>query len=298
MMYPTTFFAALISFMTPLTFDLRAQESSPDTQAQRLIHQFLAPPDQPRARVLLLGVFHFANPGLDSFRPEHEIDVTSEQRQLEIQEIVEKLAAFKPTIVAVERRPKYQSALDEEYAAFKKGEFALPTNEIYQLGFRLAAAANLDGVHCIDAPGRAYEPSIDLSQYARESRQARYLLDPILAKYTALYRHMDEHKMRTTLREHLLLTNAPALIAAQHGVYLQRSLAVGDGDEIFPGADGFPTQWFNRNLRIFGNLRRINQSPEDRIVVIFGAGHIAHLRQSVVSCQAFDLVEVAEVLQQ
>ena len=106
---------------------------------------------------------------------------------------------------------------------------------------------------------------------------------------------MDEHKMNSTLREHLLLMNAPALLQAKHGSYLQRSIAIGTNEE-YPRADGFPSQWHNRNLRIFANLRRMAKDSEDRIVVIFGSGHLPHLRQSVISCQAYELVEVEEVL--
>ncbi len=40
------------------------------------------------------------------------------------------------------------------------------------------------------------------------------------------------------------------------------------------GPDFVTSWWFNRNLRIFRNIQRINAKPDDRILVIYGAGHL------------------------
>lgn len=49
---------------------------------------------QGRAKVLLLGTFHFHNPGLDAFKSAHVIDVLSPSRQAEISELVTPLSRF------------------------------------------------------------------------------------------------------------------------------------------------------------------------------------------------------------
>ena len=54
-------------------------------------------PEQPRAKLMLLGTFHFQDAGLDHFKPESNIDILSEERQQEVKEIVEALATFQPT---------------------------------------------------------------------------------------------------------------------------------------------------------------------------------------------------------
>jgi hypothetical protein len=40
-------------------------------------------------------------------------------------------------------------------------------------------------------------------------------------------------------------------------------------------------RWFERNLRIYGNIRALATTPSDRILVIYGAGHLGWLRQMV-----------------
>ncbi|WP_054558977.1 DUF5694 domain-containing protein [Croceitalea dokdonensis] len=47
----------------------------------------------------------------------------------------------------------------------------------------------------------------------------------------------------------------------------------------YDGADKLSIWWYNRNIRIFSKMLGRTQSTEDRILVIFGNGHAAILRQ-------------------
>lgn len=270
--------------------------ATPAEQGEQLVESFLTFSSRPPAKVLLLGTFHFRDSGRDDFKPEHEVDVLSEERQAEIEAIVQSLARFQPTKVAVEATADRQEDLDAQFDAYAAGRWALPAKELYQLGFRLAKAAGHGKVYAIDAPGRWYEPRENPSDYARDHGQGRYLMDPFALGYDRLSTHLDELKVKTTLRRHLLLLNSEPMIRAQHGRYVRQSLAIGDSEH-YPGVDGFVSQWFNRNLRIFANLLRItNPREEERIVVIFGAGHVPILRHSVDASPALELVEVDEYL--
>ena len=70
-----------------------------------------APADRPpdRAQVLVLGVYHMANPGRDLFNMPAD-DVLAPKRQAEILELVEVLKRFRPTKVAVERAGDWAGA--------------------------------------------------------------------------------------------------------------------------------------------------------------------------------------------
>jgi hypothetical protein len=48
--------------------------------------------------------------------------------------------------------------------------------------------------------------------------------------------------------------------------------------------------WYARNVRIFVNLLRVAQ-PGDRILVLFGAGHLGILRELVRSAPGFQLID-------
>src|SRR5574341_2463387 len=63
-----------------------------------------------RAEVIVLGVYHMANPGRDVFNMQAD-DVLAPKRQQEIAELVAVLKKFNPTKVAVEH--EFQEKLNE-----------------------------------------------------------------------------------------------------------------------------------------------------------------------------------------
>lgn len=251
--------------------------------------------DETRPRVLLLGTFHFADAGLDAYKPKHSIDVGSAERQAEIEDVVERLASFEPTLVCVERKPEFQAQLDERYRAYLAGEYELPDNELYQIGFRLAKRAGLDGVVAVDAEGRWLEPRVDPAAYAAEHGQTDLLRSEVMRGYLSLAQWGDESKTRRTIRETLLSMNSPMVLRAAAGVYFVGSYRVGEAGD-YPGVDGFMTAWFNRNMRIYMNIVRAIDQRDERAVVLFGQGHVPQLRYAVESSPEVELVEVSEVL--
>ncbi len=249
---------------------------------------------EPSAKILLLGTFHFKDAGLDGYKPQFEVDIQSPARQAQIVALVEMLASFAPTRVAVERKASAQATLDGRFESYLAGAFELPSNEIYQLGFRLAKKLGHQRVWAVDAEARYYEPRVDLVKYAEEHGQ-RKRLDPILEmRYFSLYRWKDERKTKETLPETLLRMNTEESLLQSHGTYLIDSFELGDADD-YPGAD-FQTAWYNRNLRIFANLQRLKERSDERILLIIGAGHVPILRHAVQASPEFELIEVAEVV--
>jgi len=80
-----------------------------------------------RAEVLVLGVYHMANPGHDIFNMQAD-DVLAPKRQQEIAELAAVLKKFKPTKIAVEHDS--QGKLNERYAKYLAGQYLLTANEI------------------------------------------------------------------------------------------------------------------------------------------------------------------------
>jgi hypothetical protein len=271
---------------------------------------------QPSAAIMLLGTFHFQDRGLDTYKPRYGFDVFAAKRQAEIADVVEQLAAYRPTKVAVERRLEQQEETDRAYKAYLRGECELPGNEVYQLGFRLAKRLGHTGVYCVDAWGRYCEPPIDVEAYAVEHGQDYEQLEMLLAphspeayarehhqehllaqwtpRYEKAYAQVDLQKMQRTLQELLLGANAEESLLRSHGHYLVDSFKVGTG-HAYPGAD-WVTAWYNRNLRIFANLQRITTLPNERLLLVIGAGHVPILRHCTQASPEYQLVEVREYL--
>lgn len=93
-----------------------------ENRVQTILDDTLWSGDRIRVPVLLLGTFHFKDAGLDDFKPQHEIDVKSPERQKEIEDLVNRLAEFKPTKIAVERTFEARDALQSRYDAYRAGE--------------------------------------------------------------------------------------------------------------------------------------------------------------------------------
>ena len=99
-------------------------------------------------QVMVLGMYHMGNPGLDLHNVQAD-DVTKPQRQKELAE-VEKLAKFNPTKIALERVSMDEDFTDEKYAAFKMEDLATNRDERFQIGYRLAKLLNHSKVYGID----------------------------------------------------------------------------------------------------------------------------------------------------
>ncbi|MGE0554702.1 MAG: DUF5694 domain-containing protein [Gemmatimonadales bacterium] len=54
-------------------------------------------------------------------------------------------------------------------------------------------------------------------------------------------------------------------------------------------------KWYERNIRIFANLRRSTE-PGDRVLVIFGAGHAPILCELLAADPGLTLVDLLEFL--
>ena len=123
-----------------------------------------------RAEVLVLGVYHMANPGHDLFNT-HADDVLAPRRQQEIAELAEVLRKFKPTKIAVEHDS--QKKLNERYAKYLEGNYVLTANETDQIGLRLAKDLGHAVIYAVDADGDFPFPR--LVNYAKATGQSAKL---------------------------------------------------------------------------------------------------------------------------
>jgi len=81
-----------------------------------------------------------------------------------------------------------------------------------------------------------------------------------------------------TVGDTLRHMNEEEEIRQDQALYLTFARFTGNGE--YPGPD-LLTAWYGRNIRIFGNLRNVIDSPTDRVLVIYGAGHAYWLERDV-----------------
>jgi hypothetical protein len=256
---------------------------------------------QPKAKVLLLGTFHFNDAGLDEYKPKYSVDILSEKRQQELDSLLIALERFQPTQIIVERKPDYQEKLDSLYAAYLNGDFELTSNEIYQIGFKMAKRSGLKHLIAGDANamgmewnGRdAFDAKIDSIQ--KKERIKERLLNDYQERFTNMYAYLDSLKTTISLTDYLLIENSDTMLTQKHGHYTLGVIGTNDGIE-YPVADALTSWWYNRNIRIFSNIRKTIRNENDRVLVIFGAGHIPIIRHLVSASPEMELVELKDVV--
>ena len=231
--------------------------------------------DQPatRAEIMILGTFHMGNPGRDVHNLEAD-DVLSATRQREIAQLIEVLGRYRPTKIAVEA-PVRGRTIAQRYESYIAGEYTLSRNEIDQVGLRLAKALQHPTVLSVDEDGEF--PYYRVRNYAKANgREAQF--DSLQASIGTRVQRQAEYLRAHTLLETLDLMNADSSVARAVGEYYGY-VPFGEPFE-YAGPD-LIARWFERNIRIYRNIRALITSPEDRLLVIYGAGHLGWLRQMV-----------------
>lgn len=221
-------------------------------------------------KVLMLGAFHFANPGLDMVKS-GVIDMMTPGNQAYLDGLAARLAAFAPTDVLVECEPSSQAAFDKNFDGYKKGTFALKSNEIYQIGFRVAKAAGLDRVTCFDEGqvGWDAEPMLNYIKAHDPAMQAR--MD---ATFKALSERENREQSTLSLPQLLQLTNDAARERENKDLYLLTNAVDAGGS--FAGADASASGW-HRNFRMYANVQKA-AAPGHRVLVVAGSGHTVILK--------------------
>jgi hypothetical protein len=245
-----------------------------------------APAAPARAEVLVLGVYHMANPGHDIFNTQAD-DVLAPKRQAEMAQLIEVLKRFRPTKVAVEA-DAFSDRIPKAYADYLAGKHELTRNEIEQVGFRLAKELGYKTVYAVDADGEFPYPR--LVNYAKASGRSKEL-DAIMGEFGAKVKAQNEYLASHTVLETLLYMNADDKVALEDALYYRMAHLSEPGD--WAGPD-LVSDWFRRNMRIFGNIVRLADSPNERVLVIYGSGHLGWLQHDFATDPNFVLRKLAE----
>ena len=239
-----------------------------------------------RPEVLVLGTHHMANPGSNVFDAEAD-DVLSARRQAEIAEVIRVLRAFRPTKIAVEARFSDRST-QRRYAEYLAGEVELTRNEIDQLGFRLARELGHEAVYPVDVVGDfPYPRLVKFAEATGRTAEFEAWQAAEAARSEASGAYLASH----TVLETLLRTNSEEQVAEAVGSYYQLAALSEPWD--WAGPD-LVADWTRRNMRIYGNVVHLIDSPAERVLVIYGAGHLGWLQQAFDSNPTIELRHLAD----
>lgn len=228
-----------------------------------------------KAQVLVLGTFHMGQE--EGFDCEH--------RRPEIEALVDRLAEFQPTKIAVEMVLEDSAAFDEQFRQYGDGTWDLKANEIYQIGFRLAKRLGHPRVYPTDWMGPAEMSFGEIEDWANEHQPE--LMQELFAELTDFPTITEE---KTVLEYHKELNN-PELIELLHKVYVNVA-RIGTTDNNV--GIKWLSWWYKRNLIMFANLTRLMESPDERILFIVGGSHSSIVTKFL---EESDVCEVVPPLQ-
>jgi hypothetical protein len=235
------------------------------------------------AKVMILGTFHF----------NQRNSMKSNESQAQALAVVEKLVKFKPNKIAVEQRARKQKLLDERFRAFTNTGFInveIPwhINEIVMLGFQAALKCGISKVYAIDYM-RLFFYDLPIKH---AKRKYPVLAEEIIRKQKEFREHNAKNKDKT-LTDTLIYLNSPEYISALHNSdYL--SLNQVGALKSYMGTR-ILTSWYRRNLGIFANLQAVC-NDNDRVLVIYGAGHLSILNSFVQEYDKMDFISPLEYL--
>lgn len=226
-----------------------------------------------RPQVMILGVSHFAA-RRDIHNNAFQNSPLSPERQAQVADIVRRLVSFHPTKVLIEQ-PMGDRAIEQQYREYLAGHFTLGTNEVYQFGFRIAAASRNPSIYPIDTWG----PALIDDKSAEGKRVDLFLTthfttvnDPTSTRFEE---RSDALERNGTYLQLLQYLNTDAAIRANAAWY---SVFDGVGRKADDAGAAYVAQWYARNCYIWSNILSVIR-PGDRVIVMMGQGHEYLLRE-------------------
>ena len=276
-------------FIVVLIFNYFALNAQSNKEIKKPLEFF----PKEKAKVLVVGTFHFDYPGLDVIKTDekNKIDVLKEPKKTETTELINYIKKFKPTKIAIEARTEWNAT--EKLKKYKAGNLRDKRDERYQIGFRIANELNLDTIYSIDAPSFDDElAKLDTIYFKKLFKDYDFKSnDPLDKMYNKWSTYDDEIQAKTNLLTYFKYMNSKEVHNITYGSYLIVDFKLYNGR----GADILSIWWYNRNLRIFRKLQKVTSNSKDRILVIFGNGHASILRQLLECSPEYEFIEFSSI---
>ena len=246
----------------------------------------------PASTVLLLGTFDLTH-----------VLTANPDAEAELDDVVERLLAFRPTKVAVATPVSEQPDLDRRFAAFMKGAIKPHPTPLDRIAMMVAAESKQTRVWAIGVDASrdlGGDRSAAARSFAEAHDQTELLQSEMVDRYDRWFARQKKLQTTESVRTNLVWINSPRHLSHVHGRELIGEFDIGDPAESaeegnYAGADAV-TDWYNRHLRIFANLQRIASRDGERVLVVLDLRHVPLLRHAVEASPRFSLAEVDEIL--
>jgi hypothetical protein len=259
---------------------------------------------QEKTKVLLLATYHFGGNTSDNIKVSND-KILSDKKQEEIKAVIKKLGEFKPEKIYVENEPNRQVYWDSIYSAYRNGQNIELTNEIFQIGTKLAGNLNLNhGVTCVDWH---ISPATTFSE-----KEYEQFLKKMIEYYDENNIPDDEPESiyfkKTLERIQTFNQNIPSLNLLDIFKHLNKEEYLNQmfyaNLTSFLNIDKYDLNVFwsqnnmIRNVNVYQNIiQDILKDEPKRVMIIYGAGHIKALRNYLEVHPMTEIVNTEEYLE-
>jgi hypothetical protein len=239
--------------------------------------------------IMLLGTDHFEKSAVQDYGKTEELDIFSQSKKLEIDKVITCLKQYAPTKIVLEYPLKYHSRLTDEYQKYLEGNIKISANERHQIGFQLAKELGHSNVYAVVWNEEEGVPDIFGYMQKHETQKSRQIFMDI----EKMIGEANEKSYTSTIGEFLLFLNGTEQVRKSHQLYLDIAL-IGEND--YPiGANWVANYWYYRNLLIYKNIKSLT-CENDRLLVIYGVGHVYLLNQLVTEGDCYTIDNVGDHL--
>ncbi|HSK72750.1 MAG TPA: DUF5694 domain-containing protein [Pyrinomonadaceae bacterium] len=250
-------------FLILSTFAAEAQVGKVDASAKT------------KPTLVVLGTYRMETAG-NNVKDPKAADITAPERQKQIAALVERLKKIKPTKIALECAIASDARTNDAYNQYLSGSYQLSKNETNQIGFRLAKELSHKKVYCVDS---VELPNELLSNYQRNASRDAEFVRFLRTFYRNQKKGIDaeyEKLFPLSVTDQLFLLNQHARMEKEHQRYFDL-LRIGREKEYL--GVSFLSWWYGKNMKILTNIIKITDSPNDRVLVIYGVEHNKLLTQ-------------------
>ena len=236
-------------------------------------------------QIMILGTFHMK---AKNDRVNFQGTDNSSKYETEIIDVVNALAEFNPTKIAVEYSKSQQGTLDAAYSKYLIHGSQSP-DEIDQLAFRLAKKLGHQKVNAVDwmEMGAVEHGFGEVYEYLHTKQ-------PELAKEIDALEVPGVDLEREPLCDVFLRLNSKKSVENTLAYYMNYARV---GSEDYYG-NGWLIWWHQRNLNIFTNTAALAEEEcEERILLIIGSAHKGILEQFFQNSRAFEVADVSAYLE-
>ena len=246
-------------------------------------------PAPDKIEVLNFGTFHM---GFTNDANTTEFDEHDRKNQERVHEVAEKLAEFDPTVIIVEHVPEQNESIQDEYRNYRENpdmSFESPS-EVELLAYEIGRLSGTERIYGIDHKmSYNYRIGKQIDNQIDPTLHDQYYDDPF-----SFYPSIDVNEDTLSLQKKLELMNTDEYLNFLIAVNADMLSHAGTEDG-FEGADE-AAKYYQRNLRMYSNLNRLELSKDDRVFILMGASHTAFFRDFMRGDPKYKMVDTFDYL--